>query len=72
MRIYRYKKTGKRGIMPADKVRYYNRIDVGIFMLLLEVCLEHEGYSYEGKQYFEDEPDSVEKVLIAEYNIYKK
>lgn len=69
--IYRYKKPGKRGIMPADKVRYYNRIDIGIFMFFVETCLEHDGYTFEGIQYYEDEPDSVEKVLAAEYTISK-
>lgn len=28
--VYRYKKPGKRGIMPADKVSFYNQIDIGI------------------------------------------
>lgn len=70
--IYRYKKTGKRGIMPADKVRYYNRIDIGIFMFFLEVCLEQEGYTFTGTQFFEDEPDSVEKVLVAKYEYLLK
>ena len=69
--IYRYKKPGKRGIMPADKVRYYNRIDIGIFMFFVETCLEHDGYEFEGVQYYEDEPDSVEKVLVAEYQLQK-
>ncbi len=72
LRIYRYKKPGKRGIMPADKVRYYNRIDIGIFIFFVEVCLEHDGYTFKGTQYFEDEPDSVEKVLAAEYYISQK
>lgn len=71
MKIYRYKKPGKRGIMPADKVRYYNRIDLGIFMFFVEVCLKQDGYLYESTQYFEDEPDSVEMVLVAEYRIFK-
>lgn len=71
MKIYRYKKPGKRGIMPADKVRYYNRIDLGIFMFFVEVCLKHEGYLFDATQYYEDEPDSVEMVLVAEYRISK-
>lgn len=70
--IYRYKKPGKRGIMPADKVRYYNRIDIGIFMFFVETCLEHDGYAFDSVQYYEDEPDSVEKVLVAEYTIRKR
>lgn len=65
--VFRYKKPGKRGIMPADKVRYYNRIDLGIFLFFLETCLAQEGYSYQGTQFYEDAPDEVEKVVIAKY-----
>lgn len=65
--VFRYKKPGKRGIMPANKVRYYNKIDIGIFMFFLEVCLEHAGYTFKGTQFFEEEPDTVEKVLVAKY-----
>lgn len=65
--IYRFKKPGKRGIMPADKVRYYNKIDMGIFLFMIETCLEHENYIYE-KVLFEDaSDDSIEKTLIAKY-----
>lgn len=69
IKIRRYKKPGKRGIMPADKVRYYNRIDMGIFLFFLEVCLEHDGYAFESEQYYEDEPDNVETAVTARYVI---
>ena len=65
--IYRFKKPGKRGIMPADKVRYYNKIDMGIFLFLLETCLEHENYSYVRTMYRDIAEDSVEKTLIGKY-----
>lgn len=65
--IYRYKKPGKRGIMPADKVRYYNKIDMGIYLFMLETCLEHENYSYQRALYEDVSDDNVEKTLIARY-----
>ena len=65
--VYRYKKAGKRGIMPADKVRYYNKIDMGIYLFMLETCLEHEGYSYERVLFDDTTDDSVEKTLVAKY-----
>lgn len=65
--VYRYKKPGKRGIMPADKVRYYNKIDMGIFIFMLETCLEHENYTYERDLYADTTDDSIEKTLIARY-----
>lgn len=67
--VYRYKKPGKRGIMPADKVAYYNRIDIGIFLLFLELCLEHEGISFERKLFSDDGDKDRESTLIAEYNL---
>lgn len=67
--VYRYKKPGKRGIMPADKVRFYNRIDIGIFLFCLETCLENEGYTFTGVQYMEDADDNIERVLVATYTL---
>ncbi|MDO4491520.1 MAG: nitroreductase family protein [Lachnospiraceae bacterium] len=71
LRVFRYRKPGKRGIMPANKVTYYNRIDIGIFLFFLEVCLTNDGYGFESIQIPENEPDHVEKVLVAEYRICK-
>ena len=65
--VYRFKKPGKRGIMPADKVRYYNKIDMGIFLFMLETCLEHENYTYERTLFADTTDDSVEQTLIARY-----
>lgn len=66
--VCRYKKPGKRGIMPADKVVFYNRIDVGIFLLFLELCFEHGGFAFE-RTLFTDEHDEKETVLNAKYYI---
>ena len=67
LRVFRYKKPGKRGIMPADKVSFYNRIDIGIFLLILEVSLKHEGIVFE-RTLFEDKKEE-EKNLVAIYAI---
>ena len=64
--VYRYKKPGKRGIMPVDKVSYYNRIDMGIFLCFLDICLEHSNIDYERKLYSDDGCDN-ELTLNAEY-----
>lgn len=70
--IYRYKKPGKRGIMPAEKVRYYNKIDIGIFLFILETCLEHENYTYDRILFTDASNDSVEQTLIAKYTYSSK
>ncbi|MBQ8188609.1 MAG: nitroreductase, partial [Lachnospiraceae bacterium] len=65
--VYRYKKPGKRGIMPADKVAYYNRIDIGIYLLFLEVCLKQKEIAYERMLYEDEQDDEAEKTLVARY-----
>ncbi len=64
--VYRYKKQGLRGIMPAALVGYYNRIDMGIFLYFLDICLENAGISYRKCLYI-DPGENVEMTLLAEY-----
>lgn len=66
LQVYRYKKPGKRGIMPAAQVSFYNRIDVGIFLCFLDLCLAHEGLRYE-RTLCVDEGQDAEKTLVAVY-----
>lgn len=65
--VYRYKKPGKRGLMPANMVTFYNRIDMGIFLCFMELCLNHESISYERTLFYDNQDDS--KVLTAEYRL---
>lgn len=71
LHVYRYKQPGKRGIMPANKVSFYNGIDIGIFLLFLEVCLQQEGVAYE-RQLFVDEGSDIESTSIAKYSLNTK
>ncbi|MCH3909197.1 MAG: nitroreductase [Bacilli bacterium] len=68
LKVYRYEQQGKRGIMPVNKVSYYNRIDVGIFLLFLELCLNKEGYGFT-KRLELDEGNDQELTLEATYEI---
>ena len=69
LKISRYKKPGKRGIMPADKVAYYNRIDIGIFLFFIETCLEHAQIDFEREIYSDIADDVSEEVPVAEYKL---
>lgn len=68
LNVYRYKKPGKKGIMPKDKVSFYNRIDIGIFMCFLELCLNKQDISFE-RELFIDDGSDAEKILNATYII---
>ena len=66
IKVYRYRKEGKRGIMPKDKVIYYNQIDIGIFLCFIELCLEHKDINYK-KELFIEEDHEKENNLTAIY-----
>ena len=68
LKVYRYHKQGKRGIMPKDMVTYYNQIDIGIFTCFMELCLEHNGVDYE-KQVFKEQDHEGEYNLLAIYKL---
>ena len=68
IKVYRYRKEGKRGIMPKDKVIYYNQIDIGIFLCFIELCLEHNNINYT-KEIFVEENHENEYNLTAKYLI---
>ena len=68
LNIYRYRKEGKRGIMPKDMVIYYNQIDIGIFLCFLELCLNKNNITFD-RQLFVEKNLEPEKSLIAKYLI---
>ena len=67
--VYRYKKLGKRGIMPADKVVHYNRIDIGIFLCFLELCMMQSDVFYERELFIDTVADDCEELLTAKYKL---
>ncbi|MBQ8894547.1 MAG: nitroreductase [Clostridia bacterium] len=67
--VYRYKKPGKRGIMPVNKVVHYNRIDIGIFLCFLDLCLTENGIMYEYELILDNADDETEETLTAKYRL---
>ena len=66
LKIYRYRKPGRIGIMPSDMVSVMNRIDMGIFIRFLELCLQHENYEF-SRELFVDEGSDGELTVNAQY-----
>ena len=64
--VYRRQKPGKVGIMPAALVSYFNRIDMGIFLCFMDLCLKQKGLEYV-KEAFYDSGECVEATLNAVY-----
>ena len=65
--IYRYKKPGKRGIRPVNKVMFYNKIDIGIFLFILEVCLKEKGISFDRRSLPDTDDSELEMSKVAVY-----
>lgn len=66
--VYRYKKPGKRGIMPASAVSYFNRIDIGIYLCILEICLYKNGIQFK-RELFTDNGGDAEFTKSAKYTV---
>lgn len=66
--VYRKSKSGKVGIMPKGASIYYNQIDIGIFMCILEICLMHNNIEFE-KELYKDNQEFDIPQLNAIYKI---
>ena len=68
IKVYRYRKPGKRGIMPIDRVLYYNQIDIGIFLCFIELCLNKNNIKYK-RELFVEADYEAEMNLTAKYEV---
>ncbi len=64
LQIYRYRKPAKIGILSPEKAKFFNRIDMGIYLCILELCMKHQGIAYE-LQLHPDPGSDAEKTLAA-------
>lgn len=65
--VSRYRKNGRIGLLSPASALYFNRIDIGIYLCVLEICIEHAGTAYQ-RTLFEDSGDA-ELTKAAEYRI---
>ena len=61
VRIFR---NAKNLLMPSTVTDYFNRIDIGIYLCILEVCFSHVGIAYK-RQLFSDIKKSKEVMILA-------
>ena len=66
--VYRYRKPGRVGIMPEKSVSYYNRIDIGIYLCILEICMHKKGIGFT-RELFIDNGGDQELTKVAEYSV---
>ncbi len=66
--VFRYSKPGKVGIMSASAASYFNRIDIGIYLCILEMCLHKNGIPFR-RELFVDHGGDEELTRVAEYQL---
>lgn len=58
LEIARYKAPGKIGIMSVKAASYFNRIDMGIFLCILEICMAEKSITIERELFIDaGDPD---------------
>lgn len=62
--VYRYRYPGRISIMSKENAFYFNRIDIGIFIYFLELCLKHHDIEYKHQLFIDD--------IDEEYNLFAK
>ena len=71
IKVFRIKKVKSILLtLIGKKAQFYNKIDLGIFLLLLEIVLNKKGYIFEREIY--PEIDVQELIPIASYTYQKK
>lgn len=68
LHVYRVRKPGRSGIMPAGRTAFYNQIDMGIFLCFMDLCLRRQKIRYEAELH-RDRGSDGEKTLAAVYQI---
>lgn len=65
-----YRTTQVKSIMPKEKVPFYNSIDMGIFLFILELALSHNNFSFQ--RILSSESVDSNLISIATYLLEKK
>ena len=59
---------GKKSLIPQSKMTLINRVDMGIMLCFLEVCLGHHQFDF-SRELFPDEPYETEKALANDAKV---
>ena len=68
--IYRNTSCAKFGIIPLKIMQYYNQIDLGIYLLFIEICLTNYNFIFT-RNLQKDNDNKKGLILIAKY-MYRK
>lgn len=66
--VFRYKKQGGFSIISSPKITYFNCIDIGIYLCILEICMAKQGIAIK-RTLFADDGSDRELTKVAEYTL---
>lgn len=69
--VYRNNKAAKFGFIPLKIMKYYNQIDMGIYLYFLDLCFTFNGFDFSKELIFSN-PKNTNKTLICKYSYKKK
>ena len=69
--VYRYHKPGRIGLLTKATAAYFNRIDIGIFLCFLELCMEKEGIERKRTLFVDSGDEDALYIKVAEYQLAK-
>ncbi len=69
--LYVYQVKGKWGFMMRNAMTHFNRVDMGIFLLILEVCLNQRGLSFQ-RELCPETAKKQDQILTAVYKLEKE
>ena len=70
--VYRYRPQGLFSIMPLKAALYFNRIDIGIFLCILEICAAQKGLGFSRRLFADKGGEKDEYTKVAEYEMNMK
>lgn len=67
--LFVYRTSAKLGFVPIPKLKFYNCIDMGIFLYYLEASLREKGLAFSAEYYPEKSEVSEKRLLSAVYRL---
>ena len=65
--VFRHRRPGIHGLVSAAALVRFNRIDIGIYLCILELCLAEKGFAFERALFPDAGDDRAEFTKVAVY-----
>ncbi|HHW94878.1 MAG TPA: nitroreductase [Mogibacterium sp.] len=68
--VFRYRQSGIQRMLPAAVIaKYFNRIDIGIYLCILEICMAEKKIEFTRELHIDTGDDKTEYSKVAVYKL---